>query len=540
MNRLILALFALLFLSAVPVMAAGLQDATATSEGLLDMVKNSASSWNNSLRALASEIFWTLATIQFVWVFGQLALRKADLGELIAELVRFVAVISFFAALLFYSVEWAQWIISLFRKAASDAAGMPAVLQPGDVFGLAIELGKTVSKVNTLNPVTAFIVGWSIVFVVASFSFIAILMFVTLIKSYFIINAGVLFMAFGGSQWTREYALTMARYSVAIGAQLFVQTLLIGMIMHLARQWQAAYTNDITSTLVLLGVSFMSAYAVKTLSDDVQALITGVSSGSGSQIGAMLASGVAGMAAGAAALSAYTANGGGMLGQAGKSVADLIKSSFTGSGGPGGTGGGSGGASYMNSMGGGGSGSGSGGGSTGPSPRTGGGGYSQAPGTPPSAASSRSSGSGGQAASSAGQSPSASGVSSAGSASSITEKLHSAAHDMTDAAVRTVGTLGSLTVPGMEGAAGTSIGPAPLPPEVPDLSSAAEETPGNIIRPDSPSTMMSGVAGNAPVAGKAPVNSPVDNAQVAESAPTPAVDTMTKLQQALNNQGKIT
>src|SRR6185437_794072 len=218
-------------------------------------------------------------------------------------------------------------------------------------------------------------------------------------------------------------------------------------------------------------------------------------------------------------------------------------SSFTGSGGAGGSGGG-GGASYMNSMGSGGSGSGSGGGSTGPSPRTGGGGYSQAPGTPPSAwpSSTGQSPSGAQPSSSSvsGGSQSAS-SGSASPASSATEKLHSAVHGATDAAVRTAGLIGSLTVPGMDGAAGASIGPAPTPPEVPDLTSAAEETPGNIIRPDSPSSMMSGEAENAPVTGNAPVNTPVDNAQAAaESAPTPAVDTMSKLQQALNNQGKIT
>src|SRR6185437_12994069 len=229
-----------------------------------------------------------------------------------------------------------------------------------------------------------------------------------------------------------------------------------------------------------------------------------------------------------------------------KSVSDLIKSSFTGTGGAGGSGGGGsgGGASYMNSMGSGGSGIGSGGGSTGPSPRMGGGGYSQAPGTPPSAGPS----SAGQ--SSPGNQPSSSSVSggsqavspgSASPASSATEKLHSAVHGATDAAVRTAGLIGSLTVPGMEGAAGTSIGPAPTPPEVPDLSGAAEETPGNIIRPDSPSSMMSGEAENSPVTGNTPQNAPVDSTQAsAESAPTPAVDTMSKLQQALNNQGKIT
>ena len=60
------------------------------------------------------------------------------------------------------------------------------------------------------------------------FTFIAALVFVTLVEAYVIINAAVLFMGFGGSQWTREYALAPIRYAVAVGAKLFVLTLIVG------------------------------------------------------------------------------------------------------------------------------------------------------------------------------------------------------------------------------------------------------------------------------------------------------------------------
>lgn len=519
-------LLALLLLNAAPAMAVGLLDATSTSDGLLMLIRTSANSWNSVLRGYATDIFWSLVVIQFVWTFGQMALRKADFSELAAELVRFVVIIGFYAALLLYSVDWAQAIIDSFRKAAADAAGSPNQLQPGEMFGLAIELGKTAANVGLQDPVTAFVVALSATLIVLCFTFIAAFMMVTLIEAYVVINAGVFFMAFGGSQWTREYALAMLRYSVSVGAKLFVLHLIVGLIMTSARQWQAAYTPDETSMLTMVGLSLVCAYLTKTLPDMIQGLINGVSSGGGSQIGGMMAAGLAGAAAGAAAMSSMMSKGG-MLGGAGKSVSDLIKSSF-GSGGSGNSGGSGGSASPMNFMNSGGGG-GSGGGSS-ASPRTGGGGHRPAPGTPPSAAPAPSAPSGNQstASSSGGQ---ASSGSAAGMPANPASNLHAAAHMATDAAVRGVGVMGSLAVPGMESAAGTSIGPAPTPPDLGEAVDGVGESPENIIRPASGSPVDMA----ADVHQAAPTSNPVEPMAATQKP----IDTMKDLQQALTNQGKI-
>lgn len=507
----VFAAFLLLFLASEPAMAS-LLDATGTSDRLLMLIRNSANSWSGVLRGYATDIFWSLAVIQLVWTFSKLALKQTDFAEFAAELVRWIVITGFFFSLVLYSVQWTQAIIDSFRQAGSAAAGVSTTMQPGDMFGLAIELGKTVSNVNTMNPVTAFIVGWSVAFVVVCFSFIAAFMMVTLVEAYFIVNAGVFFMAFGGSEWTRNYSMTMLHYAVAVGAKLLVLQLLVGLIMISAREWQAAFTNDEVSTMVLAGVAFIAAYFCKRLADTVQALITGVSPGGGGELGSMVAAGLAGTAAGAAAMSASMGSGG-LLGGAGRGVADLIKSSFSGFTGMGG--GSSSPGSFMNSGGGGGgSGGGSSGRSYGQSPRTGGGGYSQAPSTPPSSQPSGQSSSGGQVSSSG------SGQATASNGTSTAQKIHAGAHMAADAAVRSVGTMGALAVPGMEGAAGTSIGPAPTPP---DLTPIPADTPENIIRPESASPSMAESAGEAP--------------NPAESAPAPA-NTMASIQEALNNRGK--
>lgn len=523
MRRVVPAAFVLLLLGAAgPAMAVGLMDATQASDGLLLLIKTSASTWSYTLRGYATDIFWILAVIQLVWTLWPLLLKQADYGEVIAEIIRWIMITGFYAALLLYSVEWAQAIVDSFRQAAAGAAGVSMQLQPGDMFGMAIELGKMVAGIGLVNPVTAFVVALSATLVVMCFTFIAAFMMVTLIESYIVINAGVFFMAFGGSQWTREYALAMLRYAVSVGAKLFVLTLIVGLIMTSARSWQAAYNQDETSMWTMVGLSLVCAYCSKTLPDMIQGLINGVSSGGGATLGGMVAAGMAGVAAGAAAMS--TATGGGVLGGAGKSVSDLLKSSFSGFKGPGG---GSGGASPMNSMNSMSSGAGSYGAgpaaSSGLSSRIGGGGNSQSPGTPPSAQSTGQSSSGSQTSSSSGGQSSSSGSSASPGVtpSSPAGNLHAAAHMATNAALRTGDILGSLAVPGMDSPTGASIGPPPTPP---DLSGLSEETPGNIIRPDVTPPMGEGF---------------VNAAEGMAASPEPAVDTMSSLQDALNNRGKI-
>lgn len=476
-----------------------LQNATQSFGSLLELIRNSAYSWSIRLQGYAVRLFWGLAVIQLVWTMFPLVMKQADFGEIAGELLRYVMVIGFFAALLLYSVEWATAVVNSFRQAGASAAGMPIQLHPGDMFGLAVQLAETVSDFQTINPLVAVMVGIAAILVLLCFAFIAAFMALTLIESYIVINASVLFMGFGGSQWTREYATSLIRYAVSVGAKLFVLTLIVGLIMESARQWQAAYTHDQTSMWVMVGLAFVCAYLSKTIPEQIQALINGVSTSGGSVLGGMAAAGVAGAAAAIATVSAASSSGmGGMLG----SASDALKSS---------SGGGESGGSPMSSMTGGSGGGSGGGGSGGPSSRTGGGngigsGLGSAPGPAPGATPGATSGGGSNAASSA--TPKGGGVG-------------AMAHAAMASAGHTLNTLSALSVPGMESVASTPIGSPPFQPSMnSDLPPSMGETPENIIRPES-----------------ATVAAAPDVPAQAQAA-SPMIDTMSSLQEALN-KGKL-
>lgn len=470
--------------------AQDLHDPSRSYMSLLEIVRNTSHQWGPRLHSLALYVFWTLATIQLAWIVGQLVLKQTDISVFFLELIRWIMVTGFFFAILENFVPWAQAVVDSFRQAGAAAAGTGLRLHPGDMFGLAVELAHMVAEAGTMNIADGVLIALSAMIILISFIFIAVFMGVTLIESYVAVNAGVLFMGFGGSQWTREFAITLMKYPLSVGAKLFVLHLIVDMVMNSARTWQLAYHHDQASMWTLVGLALVCAYLAKTIPDLIQALINGVSTSGGSSLGAMAA---AGMAFGAGAMASLQSSG--MLsgiGSAAGSVADSVKSTFgSGSGG-----------SSMNQMS---SGSSGGGFSSGPTSTRTGGGASATPG--PAPAQTGASGSSGASSSSGPAGPVSGGGSgnAASSSSSSPMSAATAAHMATDAAVRSAGVLSSMAVPGMEGSESLTLGAPPSPPE------SAPDTPENIIRP-----------ANAPT----------------PAAPAPQIDTMNNLQEILNNRGK--
>ncbi|CUZ58164.1 conjugal transfer protein TrbL [Serratia marcescens] len=318
-----------------------LSHADTSVQGLLDLVLQQSHQWSGKLYYYAIRLFWLLATIQFVWTLMPLVMKQADFGEIVGELLRFVMVIGFFLAVMTYSVEWSTAIVDSFRDAAASASGLGRALEPGDMLAVALDFGRTmVEGISVFSPAKGILIAVCAVLVLACFAFIAAFMFVTLVESYVIINASVLFFGFGGSQWTRDFAIAPMRFTVAIGAKLFVLTLIVGLIVQSAKQWLAAYTNDEASLMTMVGLALVCCYLTKTIPDLIGGMISGTSTGGGSAIGGMAVAGAAGAAAaaatiatvGAAAPAAAGAAGAGGIGGGG--LAAAINSSFASGGAP--------------------------------------------------------------------------------------------------------------------------------------------------------------------------------------------------------------
>jgi type IV secretion system protein TrbL len=466
----------LLFVAGDVFAAANLHDPEGSVNGLLDLIKNSSGNWGDRLEGYAQAVFWSLASIQLVWTFFPLVFRQSDLGEIFGELIRFIMTIGFFYALLLFATEWASAIVQSFRQAGAAAAGLgTSELRPGDMFGLAIDLADMVGDTETLNPLAAMMIALAAVVVLLCFAFMAAFMGLTIVESYIVINASVIFMGLGASQWTREYAIAVMRYAVAVGAKLFIVTLLVGIVMDSADQWRTAYTYDDASMWTMVGLSLVCAYLTKTIPELIAGMINGTSLGGGGQVGSMAAAGVAGATAAIAAIAtagAAAPSSSGLAGTAANSsgsghggLADMLNASLGGgkttdASTPIGTS-----ASAAGNL-------------ASAAPRIGGGTSAQPSGGPaPSdnAPKPEKSKEGGTNQSEAKQDKKTGNASTPGQAT----------HTLASGLVRSAGVLSAMSVPGMEGAAGLSLG---TPPPSPLLTSEPEpsmEVQGvdNIIRP---------------------------------------------------------
>ncbi|HEK1307184.1 P-type conjugative transfer protein TrbL [Pseudomonas sp. KCJK8927] len=313
------------FVSGNAMAASDLSHADTSVQGLLDLVLQQSHQWSGKLYDYAIRLFWLLTSIQFIWTFMPLVMKQADFGEIVGELLRFVLVVGFFLAVMKYSVEWSSAIVDSFRDAAASASGLERALEPGDMLAVALDFGRTMVKgISVFSPAKGLLIAVCAILVLACFAFIAAFMFVTLVESYVIINASVLFFGFSGSQWTRDFAIAPMRFTVAIGSKLFVLTLIVGLIVQSAKQWLAAYTNDEASLMTMVGLALVCCYLTKTIPDLIGGMISGTSMGGGSAIGGMAAAGAAGAAAAIATIAtagAAAPAAAGALGAAGSSGA---------------------------------------------------------------------------------------------------------------------------------------------------------------------------------------------------------------------------
>ncbi len=320
--------------------------------GVLDMYKTMAGKWEGAIKATAVKLFGTLFLLEIVWVGLQALMRQADIKEFFSELLKLIMYFGFFFALLLYSGEWAGAIIDGLRRVAAIATatnGYAGTMSPGDVLLSGLVITGKLSDSMSILPWKVLANGGialAAIVIIVCFSAIAAFMAVVLVESWVIVGASTIFMAFGGSRWTAEYARKTLTYIVSVGAKLMVMQLIVGGGMQLINGWQAAYEADESSTFALIGIVILLAILVLKLPDLIQALISGVSVG-GSGVGALAgvaATAAAGVAGAGAAVNAASnlakaqAGGGGAaasLANAVGSAASGLGSSLGGAGGGG-------------------------------------------------------------------------------------------------------------------------------------------------------------------------------------------------------------
>ncbi len=200
-----------------------------------------STAWFSALGPIANKIFWILVAIQLTWSAIWWVIDREDGLAVVSSLLRQVVAIGFFYALLLNGGTWVPAVIQSFSQAGATAAGL-SNLSPTGVFDQGLALAnKILNATADLGLLDGFfaslIAGITALVVVIAFAIIAAQLLVALVESFIVIGAGVLFLGFAGSRWTKFFTERYLSYIASVGVKLFVLYLIMGVGMGIAARW---------------------------------------------------------------------------------------------------------------------------------------------------------------------------------------------------------------------------------------------------------------------------------------------------------------
>ena len=261
---------------------------TGTLDGIVTSFQTISTGWEGPLRTYALGTFGLLSLISLALAGFKLAFRNADLSEWLAELVNQILYLGFFLLLLENSVTYGGLIIQSFRSAAASAGGGP--LSPTGVMNAGITIAQEIlNQMSLAHPGRDVMLALGGLGIVVVYALITAEMIVTLVSSYIVIAASVIFMAFGGLAFTKEIAISVLRYTFSVGAKLFILQLLISVGQGFILQWTTQFTVfTVQSFCTVIGCSAILFVLVKQIPTEIQGIVNGSHhvGGSGGLIGA--------------------------------------------------------------------------------------------------------------------------------------------------------------------------------------------------------------------------------------------------------------
>jgi type IV secretion system protein TrbL len=198
--------------------------------------------WYGALFPIANRLFGLLAVIEIAWSGLWWALEKQDISSLFSEFLKKIILIGFFYAVLLHAHAFLPAITKSFMLMGANASHI-SKLDPSSIFEQGMSIAASIlvplEQLNLLTNTACYLVGGLTSLIVAvCFAIIAGELVVTLIESYLVLGAGIFFLGFGSSRWTRDYTVRFLNYAMNVGCKLFFLYLIIGVGANMAAHWK--------------------------------------------------------------------------------------------------------------------------------------------------------------------------------------------------------------------------------------------------------------------------------------------------------------
>lgn len=252
--------------------------------GILDDVMQryqaAAVYWRRSITQAASRLFWVLVSISMVWTFGTMALRKADLGEFFAELVRFLVFTGLFWWLLSNGPDIAESIIRSLRQLGESANGGATSTGPSGIVDMGFDiLSKAINNYSLWSPVYGALSILTSLVILVVCALVSINLVLIYVSAWTIAYAGVFLLGFGGGKWTSDIAVNYFKTVISLAVQIMTLILIVGVGESMASQ----YLVRVKITLYELAVMLVIFVTLLVLVNRLPAMIAGIVTGTNGQ-----------------------------------------------------------------------------------------------------------------------------------------------------------------------------------------------------------------------------------------------------------------
>jgi type IV secretion system protein TrbL len=303
---------------------------------IVDKFKEATSQWESAIKKAAISLFWILAAIEFAVTALFLALAGGGFQSLAAEIVKRILVVGIFFFILDQGTSIVDAVIQSFRQLSASAGG--AGFKPSDIFNagvsIAQKLADNVSFWTDTTKSLALLIAALVI--VTCFALIAAIVIVTMVEMYIVTYAGIILLGFGGSAFTKDYAVKYLTYAVSVGLKLMVMGLVVGIGQSILTSTAQGFQNKTnTEVYIVVGVAIVLLAVTKALPAMLQSIVVGSSVGSNTTlpaaVGTVAGAGAAavGAMAGAVAVGHAAYRGGGSAGQmAGRAMGAVAGAAF--------------------------------------------------------------------------------------------------------------------------------------------------------------------------------------------------------------------
>lgn len=244
-------------------------------DSVMGKYQSAASSWGGVMVSYGSWLFWGLALVSMVWTYGMMAMRRSDIQEFFAESIRFFGTLGFFWWILYNGPAIGDAIVKSMWMIGAKAIGQATDFTPGGIVQIGYDIfAKALDQSSVWSPTDSVVGLLMALAVMLVLTIVGVNLLLVFVSAWIVIYGGVFFLGFGGSRWTSDIAISFYKHVLAIGAELMVMLLLIGIGKTFINEYYSSMAAGID--LKEMAVMLIAAFALMYLTNKIPPRIAGI------------------------------------------------------------------------------------------------------------------------------------------------------------------------------------------------------------------------------------------------------------------------